>query len=212
MKQLELDKLTQGNHLKMKIGVDGEDLISNALKNRKINLEKISELQNGSLDFCRDYDISKVFGLNEKHDWARDLLEQVKTVGKENISVAVLVDPDGDGYSSSALIYNYLHDKLGVKHLKTLLPLSKDHGIGAFYKKNTFSNLWKEIDALILPDSSVNDLKTITSLHDNFNIVSYVIDHHILEYDIENCVFNNKYQECFKVVSEQLSIDQKITR
>lgn len=212
MNQSELDKLTQGNHLKMRIGVDGEDLISNALKNRKINIERLSELQNGSLDFCRDYDISNVFGLNKKHDWAKDLLDQIKTVGKDNINIAILVDPDGDGFTSGALMYNYLHDKLGVKHIKTLLPLTKDHGIGAFYKKNMLSNLWKKIDALILPDSSSNDLHTIESLHKNFNIVSYIIDHHILENNIEDFVFNKKYQKFFKVVSDQLSIDQKITR
>lgn len=212
MNQSELDELTQGDHLKMRIGVDGEDLISNALKNRKINIERLSELQNGSLDFCRDYDISNVFGLNEKHDWAKDLLDQIKTVGKDNINIAILVDPDGDGFTSGALMYNYLHDKLGVKHIKTLLPLTKDHGIGAFYKKNMLSNLWSKFDVLILPDSSVNDLHTIESLHKNFNIVSYVIDHHILENDIESFVFNKKYQKFFKVVSDQLSIDQKITR
>ena len=55
MKQSKLDKLTQNDHLKMKIGVDGDDLISNALKNRKINLSKLPELQEGSLDFCRDF-------------------------------------------------------------------------------------------------------------------------------------------------------------
>lgn len=212
MNQLKLDELTQGNHLKMRIGADGDNLISNALKNRKINLEKITELQNGNLDFCRDYDISNVFGLNEKHDWAKDLLEQIKAVGKDNINIAILVDPDGDGFTSGALMYNYLHDKLGVKHLKTLLPLTKDHGIGAFYKKNAFSYSWKKIDALILPDSSSNDLHTIESLHKNFNIVSYIIDHHILENNIEDFVFNKKYQKFFKVVSDQLSIDQKITR
>lgn len=212
MNQSELDELTQGDHLKMRIGVDGEDLISNALKNRKINIEGLSELQNGSLDFCRDYDISNVFGLNEKHDWAKDLLDQIKTVGKDNINIAILVDPDGDGFTSGALMYNYLHDKLGVKHIKTFLPLTKDHGIGAFYKKNMLSNLWSKFDVLILPDSSVNDLHTIESLHKNFNIVSYIIDHHILENNIEDFVFNKKYQKFFKVVSDQLSIDQKITR
>lgn len=211
MRQLELDELTQGDHLKMKIGADSDDLISNALKNRKINLDKISELQNGSLDFCRDFDISSVFGLNGEHDWARDLLDQIKTIGKDNINVAILVDPDGDGFSSGALMYNYLHDKLGVKHIKTLLPLTKDHGIGAFYKKNAFSHSWSKFNALILPDSSVNDLSTISTLYDNFNVVSYVIDHHILENNIESFVFDEKYQKFFKVVSDQLSIDQKIT-
>ncbi|AIS73903.1 single-stranded-DNA-specific exonuclease [Lactobacillus phage Ldl1] len=212
MKQLKLDELTQGNHLKMRIGVDGNDLVGNALKNRKINLDKLPELQNGDLDFCRDFDISNVFGLNEKHDWARDLLEQIKTVGKDNINIAILVDPDGDGFTSGALMYNYLHDKLGVKHLKTLLPLSKEHGIDIFYKNHMFSNSWGKFDALILPDSSVNDLDTITTLHENYGIVSYVIDHHILENDIESFVFNKKYQKFFKVVSDQLSINQKITR
>lgn len=212
MKQSELNKLIQDNHLKMKIGVDGDDLISNALKNRKINLAKLPELQEGDLEFCRDFNISKVFGLNEKHDWARDLLNQIKEVGKDNINIAILVDPDGDGFTSGALMYNYLHEKLGIKHIKTLLPLTKDHGIENFYKKNVLSYPWSKFDALILPDSSVNDLSTITSLYENFNIVSYVIDHHILEDDIESFVFNKKYQKFFKVVSDQLSIDQKITR
>lgn len=211
MKQSELNELTQDDHLKMKIGVDGEDLISNALKNRRINLERLPELQNGDLDFCRDFDISNVFGLNKKHDWARDLLDQIKEVGKDSINIAILVDPDGDGFTSGALMYNYLHDKLDIKHIKTLLPLTKDHGIGAFYKKNMFSDSWNDFDALILPDSSSNDLKTIAFLHENFDIVSYVIDHHILENNIEDFVFNKKYQKFFKVVSDQLSIDQKIT-
>lgn len=212
MKQLKLDELTQDNHLKMRIGTDGDNLISNALKNRKINLEKIPELQNGDLDFCRDYDISNVFGLNEKHDWAKDLLDQIKEVGKDSVNIAILVDPDGDGFTSGALMYNYLHDKLGIKHIKTLLPLSKEHGIGIFYKNHMFFNSWDTFDALILPDSSVNDLKTIVSLYENYDIVSYVIDHHILENNIEDFVFNKRYQKFFKVVSDQLSIDQKITR
>lgn len=211
MKQLKLDELTQGNHLKMRIGADGDNLISNALKNRKINLEKIPELQNGDLDFCRDYDISNVFGLNDKHDWAKDLIDQIKAVGKDNINIAILVDPDGDGFTSGALMYNYLHDKLGIKHIKTLLPLSKEHGIGIFYKNHMFSNSWDKFDALILPDSSVNDLSIIASLYKNYDIVSYVIDHHILENNIEDFVFNKRYQKFFKVVSDQLSIDQKIT-
>ena len=211
MKQSELNKLTLDGHLKMRIGVDGEDLISNALKNRKINLAKLPELQEGDLGFCRDFDISHVFGLNEKHDWARDLLNQIKEVGNDNINIAILVDPDGDGFSSGALMYNYLHDKLGIKHIKTLLPLTKEHGISAFYKKNVFSQSWSKFNVLILPDSSSNDLSTIASLHDNFDIVSYIIDHHILENNIEDFVFNKKYQKFFKVVSDQLSIDQKIT-
>lgn len=211
MKQIELDRLTQGDHLQMKIGADGDDLISNALKNRKINLEKLPELQNGDLNFCRDYDISSVFGLNEKNDWAKDLLDQIRKIGKENINIAILVDPDGDGFTSGALIYNYLHDKLGIKHLRTLLPLSKEHGIDMFYKSHMFSNSWKQFDTLILPDSSVNDLNTITTLYENYNIVSYVIDHHILENDVESFVFNKEYQKFFKVVSDQLSIDQNIT-
>ncbi len=211
MKQSELNKLTLDGHLKMRIGVDGEDLISNALKNRKINLAKLPELQEGDLGFCRDFDISHVFGLNEKHDWARDLLNQIKEVGNDNINIAILVDPDGDGFSSGALMYNYLHDKLGIKHIKTLLPLTKEHGISAFYKKNVFSQSWSKFNVLILPDSSSNDLSTIASLHDNFGTVSYIIDHHILENNIEDFVFNKKYQKFFKVVSDQLSIDQKIT-
>lgn len=72
-----------------------------------------------------------------------------------------------------------------------------------------FSNSWGKFDALILPDSSVNDLDTITTLYENCGIVSYVIDHHILENDIESFVFNKKYQKFFKVVSDQLSINQK---
>ena len=211
MKQLRLDELTQGNHLKMRIGANGDNLISNALENRRINLKKLPELQSGDLDFCRDFDISKVFGLNEKHDWARDLLDQIKEIGKDDINIAILVDPDGDGFTSGALMYNYLHDKLGIKHIKTLLPLSKEHGIGIFYKNHMFFNSWNKFDALILPDSSVNDLNTIASLYKNYDIVSYVIDHHIMENNIEDFVFNKKYQKFFKVVSDQLSIDQKIT-
>lgn len=211
MRQSELDKLTKGNHLKMKIGVDGDNLLSNALKNRKINLERIPELQNGSLDFCRDFDISNVFGLNGEHDWARDLLDQIKTVGKDKINIAILVDPDGDGFTSGALMYNYLHDKLGVKNIETLLPLSKEHGISAFCQNSRLARLWNKLDALILPDSSVNDFDVIATLYDGFNVVSYVIDHHILENDIEDLVFNENCQKFFKVVSDQLSIDQKIT-
>lgn len=65
---------------------------------------------------------------------------------------------DVDGFTSSAILYNYLKDNFADKYNFTLeyhIPNGKEHGL-----RNSIMD-WltekKQFDLLILPDSSSND-------------------------------------------------------
>ena len=96
-----------------------------------------------------------------------------------------------DGYTSAALIYNYLNQCPFFKNynfeLSYHIPLGKEHGLKTIIKEY---NTEKKFDLIILPDSSSNDYEEHKELKElGYDIL--VLDHHIADYYSENAVVIN---------------------
>lgn len=114
-------------------------------------------------------------------------------------SICFIIDCDVDGYTSSAVFYNYLKDHLMEKYGFTLdyhVPTGKEHGL-----RNSIMNWLTEkklYDLIILPDSSSNDYEEHKILKEmGYDIL--VIDHHEAEKYSENAVvINNQLSESYE--------------
>ena len=125
-------------------------------------------------------------------------LEQAVKDGK---NIGVLVDVDCDGMMSGAILINYFNDNYDNANIHPIFPKAKLHGLTA-----NFSNIKeyvadRNLDYVVLPDSSSNDIKSVEKLQAVFTGLKFlVIDHHNLDeftiseqpdYIINNQAFNN---------------------
>lgn len=112
--------------------------------------------------------------------------------------IYLCIDSDVDGYTSSALFYNYLMDHLKGDYDFTIdyhVPEGKEHGLRTLM--NIFSPE-KKWDLIVLPDSSSNDYEEHKELADmGYDIL--VLDHHEADH----------YSEFATVVNNQLSKEYK---
>lgn len=108
--------------------------------------------------------------------------------------ILLVVDPDVDGFTSSAFVYNYLNNELAARTgckftLDYWIPEGKEHGLEVVVK--TLKDE-KKYDLIILPDSSSNDY----DLHQLLSEIGYdmlVLDHHEAErYSTNAVVINNQ--------------------
>ena len=111
----------------------------------------------------------------------------IKHISKEDNSIALVVDPDCDGFTSSAFLLNYLHKVFptSVNKISYFFHTDKTHGIEGFdFLPNT--------SLVIAPDSSSNEYDTHKALNDK-GIDVLVIDHHQADYiSPYACVVNNQ--------------------
>lgn len=106
--------------------------------------------------------------------------------------VLVIVDADCDGFTSSALLINYLYDLFPSfvhNHLKWFIHLGKQHGL------NDCIDIVKEYKLVICPDSSSNDYECHRQLRD-IGINVLVLDHHEADHISEHaCIINNQMSD-----------------
>ena len=102
-------------------------------------------------------------------------VEMVYSVKQYHSNVGILVDSDADGYCSSAMLMHFLSNN-GVK-VFPIIPEEKNHGLHANMSLVQEQIRRLNIDLLLLPDSSVNDVVAMERLICNV----IVIDHHIIE-------------------------------
>ena len=104
--------------------------------------------------------------------------------------IGLLVDSDCDGFTSAAIMYQYLHDVNPNVDITYYLHEGKGHGLDDM--KDVID---EDLDLLIIPDASSNDYE----LHKEFadkNISILVLDHHEAEkYSEYACVVNNQLSE-----------------
>lgn len=157
------------------------DTVKEAIEYRKKN---VWGTNNGIVDF--NYLPHK----NELNAIAKDL-------HSNNRKVAILVDVDVDGYMSAAIIYKAIKSINNKQDIDMLFPDVKLHGI-----KANVGLVNDEYDYIFCPDSSSNDLQTISKLEKNKRTKVVVIDHHILEHEdyiIDNpgkfLIVSNQYQD-----------------
>ncbi len=93
---------------------------------------------------------------------------------KNDLDVVIIVDCDCDGFTSSALLINFLYDiapNWVENHLTYFIHEGKQHGLGDFDIENTKAHL------VILPDAGSNDYTQHKRLREQ-GIDVLVLDHH----------------------------------
>ena len=122
--------------------------------------------------------------INDPECFGEDILSkaaaQVMDAINWNQNICVIVDCDCDGYTSSAVLINYLYDLAPAfteEHVHYYMHESKQHGLSDAMD-------WIEAigpDLIIVPDAGSNDVQQITELHDR-GIEIIVLDHHEIEF------------------------------
>ena len=145
-------------------------------------------LHNRGIDDIQHYLNTSDQDINSFYDFGKDILYNaaaalVKTIAAKQKAV-VIVDSDCDGFTSAAVLINYLHDifpQWAESQLDYVLHSGKQHGLN-----DHIDNLLNANYSLILvPDAGSNDVEECQKLKEqNTNII--ILDHHI-------CDFENPY-------------------
>ena len=147
--------------------------IQQILYNRGISLNQIHHYLNTS-----DLDINSFDGLGIENlkSAAAALVSTIQN--KKN--VLIVVDSDCDGYTSSAILLNYLYDLFPSfieNNVKYYIHEGKEHGL--LDVMNYINE--HDFDLIILPDSSSNDYGYHKELYQNGKKI-IILDHHEAEY------------------------------
>ena len=142
------------------------------LMNRGIEYNEINHYINTT-----DEDINSplLFGKENLESAAMALIDTISQLQK----AAVVVDADCDGFTSSALLINYLYDLFPTwvtEHLDWYFHEGKQHGLNDLYSEIAERNY----SLVILPDSSSNDYDAHSRLQNN-GVKVLVLDHHEAE-------------------------------
>ncbi len=156
------------------------------LENR--NITNLEELKNPSIENVIDkYKLMNICVAVEK------LIESI-SLGK---TIGLIWDSDCDGYTSGALMHNYLVTRFPEIKLKDYFHTGKKHGISKDIK------LDKDIEVLLVVDAGSNDYKQHEKLKSD-NVEVIILDHHEAEKVSENAiVVNNQMSDNYP--NKQLS-------
>ena len=127
------------------------------------------------------------------------VIEMLKVAIQYKKRICVIVDADADGYTSAAIILNYLyelyklHDDISIDEIKERLTYimhdGKQHGLEDCYNK-----IAKNIQLVIIPDAGTNDILQMKKLVDK-GIQVICMDHHESEEWLEDenvAIINNQ--------------------
>lgn len=145
--------------------------IDQILTNRGIPYSDISRYIHTSDDEINDF---RLFGQVNLNHAAGALIQTIQ----HNKDCMVIVDCDCDGYTSSAILINYLYELFPawvLNHLEYYVHDSKQHGLSDCL--DYILNNPKRPFLVICPDSSSNDYREHQELYNN-NITVIVLDHH----------------------------------
>jgi single-stranded-DNA-specific exonuclease len=171
--------LLQNNHPEVK------NTIAHVLLNRGMPIENI-----------HDYLQNEITAVNNPEAFGKDLLQRGAKMLVSHIAandpILVVVDADCDGYTSSALLINYLHDIFPAfveNTLEYFLHDGKQHGL------EDCIDLALDYKMVICPDSSSNDLEYHKQLA-AAGIDVLILDHHEANIDPKEykyaCIINNQ--------------------
>lgn len=148
--------------------------------NRGFSPEKIQSYINSDISEINSY---TDFGIENLQKAAQALLTAIK----KSYPTLIIVDPDVDGMTSSALLINYLYRIFPTfveNHLTWYLHKGKVHGLS-----DCIDNA-KKYKLIICPDSSSNDYKEHTQLKEQKSTV-IVLDHHEADRISEDAIIIN---------------------
>lgn len=114
-----------------------------------------------------------------------------------NGHILLVVDSDCDGFTSAAIIYQYLRDLREDISITYLLHEGKQHGLEDHI--NSIIESGEHYDLIILPDSSSNDIDYHEQLRD-INLPCLVLDHHLTDVELSSnaVVINNQLSPNYK--------------
>jgi len=153
--------------------------IETILTNRGIPLDQIQHYLNTTDDDINDFFL---FGKPQ----LADALVAIDNARKFNKKCLVIVDSDCDGYTSAAVMTNYLHDivpEWTENHLRFYIHGGKQHGLADVEVDN-------DIALVIVPDAGSNDYYEHKQLNQR-GIGVIVLDHHEAEKLSEDAVVIN---------------------
>ena len=153
------------------------------LINRGMNEEDLVHYMNLTDDDINDPDI---FGLDLLWDAASIITQTINTQN----DICIIVDCDCDGYTSSAILINYLHDinpSFVEEHIHWFMHDSKQHGLAD--AMDFIENINPSL--VIVPDAGSNDKEQMQKLYkDERQII--ILDHHEIEGEpFEHCYLIN---------------------
>lgn len=147
--------------------------IQQILYNRGISLNQIHHYLNTS-----DLDINSFDGLGIEN--LKNAAAALVSTIQNKRNMLIVVDSDCDGYTSSAILLNYLYDLFPSfieNNVKYYIHEGKEHGL--LDVMNYINE--HDFDLIILPDSSSNDYGYHKELYQNGKKI-IILDHHEAEY------------------------------
>ena len=152
---------------------------------RVLNNRGITDIEKYLNTTDEDINSPLLFGQERLADAARTLIKNIQA-GKNCL---VVVDSDCDGYTSSAILINYLYDLFPAwvqNHLRWFIHDGKQHGLSDCIAALLECNY----SLVILPDSSSNDFEYHKELFEDATDV-IVLDHHEADHISEYAVVIN---------------------
>ena len=151
--------------------IESKSLLNVVMDNRNITKEQVERLLNANEEEYRNpFEI-------ENMDRA---VECFRKIYKEDLVIGLLIDSDVDGFTSSALLYQWLRDDLKhpIDNIKVFHHLqAKAHGLNTdIFEEMLNSN----VDLFIIADSSTNDKEQQKQLSEKGKN-AILLDHHICE-------------------------------
>ncbi len=154
------------------------------LTNRGIPYDKINAYLNTT-----DSDINSFLDLNNMEAAVKMLFKHLKS----NSRILIQVDSDVDGFTSAALLYNYLRANYPNARIDYQVHDQKRHGLDMV--DSIYQNKY---DLIIVPDAGSNEYEKHKELKD-LNIDCLVLDHHDAPYESEFAlVVNNQLSEKYE--------------
>lgn len=116
-----------------------------------------------------------------------------EALNKENSHILLVVDCDVDGFTSSAIMYEYIKTIAPNQNISYILHEHKEHGLQDHTQTIIDSNEF--YDLIILPDSSSNDYEYHEKLKE-LGMRCLVLDHHEIDssqpISDNACIINNQ--------------------
>lgn len=173
----------------MKVNLINENFTSNYLANL-LHARGVVNVE----DFLQPTDkyLSDPGLLDNINQGARWLEE---TLNKENSKILIVVDCDVDGFTSGAIMWNYISAIAPEQKMYFLLHEHKQHGLEDCCQIILDGEV--DYDLIILPDSSSNDFKYHELLGER-GTRCLILDHHEVDEKIFSdyaCIINNQLSE-----------------
>ena len=155
--------------------------LEQVLTNRGVPLNNIPKYLQTTDEDIYSYTL---FGKQPLQDAAVALVKCIQ----QDKNALVVVDSDCDGFTSAALLINYLYDLFPAwvnNNLNWFLHTGKQHGLSDLHTYDT-----SDISLIICPDSSSNDYEEHKK-YKEAGIDIIVLDHHEAEYVSDNAIIIN---------------------